>query len=130
MPIANPTPASASTVRLDARRSGIRVGQAPTAGAEAGGRVIARRLAIGTPAAICARQAGARDLSALRLLALRGLDLRPELQDRLREPLGVSLGGTEQVEGDPLGRFPAQSRKAGQLRDDRFQQGARILHGA
>ena len=58
------------------------------------------------------------------------LDLRPELQDRLREPLGVSLGGTEQVEGDPLGRFPAQSRKAGQLRDDRFQQGARILHGA
>ncbi len=57
------------------------------------------------------------------------LDPVLEVQDRLREPLGVALGGTEQVEGDSLGRFPSQPGKAGQLRDHRLQKGAGILHG-
>ena len=53
-----------------------------------------------------------------------------EVEYRLRQPLGVAVCGAEQMEGYSLRRFPAESREAGQLGDERLEERGGVLHGS
>ncbi len=51
------------------------------------------------------------------------MDVSLEIDDRRGQAFGVGFGGAEEVERDPLGRFPSHPGQAGQLGQEGLEEG-------